>query len=359
VEYQLTAEIAAPADNPQLDALQQHGVAALLDEHLDALAGIEGPDGVEIEPVDHQIAVQVDGATITWVLDAPALAFAEDAAQHALKELLERTDLLADWSVRRCEVTASDDELAAALEDGDDEDDEIDLELVLEAVEPSEDERAARREMLAEAAGQLHAFGAEAFGQEPGSEPARLAAGALMHSVESLTDELFADIQTLEDTGLPAGQVDALWVIDELPQRHADAYDAAFAKKFLVTLTILGYRLSQPGWTPPLSTAEALALHLVKLRAQNQLAAAGLSDELPVEEMFAAFDETVFEDADHEALFSDAEDVPEADGLAFDEWFFPYEHLTKALHPYLTAESDDDADVDAELVELVEDEPTE
>jgi hypothetical protein len=355
VEYQLTAEIAAPADTPHLDGLQRHGVAALLDEHLDALAGIEGPDGIEIEPVDHQIAVQADGATITWVLDAPGLAFAEDAAQHALKELLERTELLGDWSVRRCEVTASDDDLAAALGEEDDADLELDaddaeddegededFELVLSPVELTEEERAARREALTEAAAQLHAFGAESFGQEPGSAAATLLAGALVHSVALLTDELFADIQTLEDTGLAADEVDALWVIDELPERHAEAYDAAFARKFLITMTILGYRLSQPDWTPPLCTAEALALHLVKVRAGNQLAVAGLAEELPVEEMFAALDEAAFEDSDHELLY--AEDEPEADGLAFEEWFYPYAHLTAALHPYLTAEAQDETE---------------
>jgi len=334
VEYQLTAEIAAPADTPQLDALQQHGVAALLDEHLDALAGIEGPDGVEIEPVDHQIAVQADGATITWVLDAPALAFAEDAAQHALKELLERTELLAAWNVHRCEVTASDDELAAALEpDEDDGDEEVEFELILDTVESSDEERAERREALAEAGSRLHAFGADAFGQDADSAAAQVAAGAVITAVRLLTDELFADIQTLEDTGLSADQVDALWVVDELPERHADSYDAAFAKKFLVSLTILGYRLSQPDWTPPLSTAEALALHLVKSRAENQLAAAGLAEELPVEDLFTAFAEAAFEDFDHEALYGE-----DAEPLPFDEWFLPYEHLTTALHPYLATD---------------------
>ena len=107
VEYQLTAEVVPPAQTPALDALQRHGVAALLDEHLELLAQIEGPDGVEIEPVDHRIAVEPTGASITWVLDAPALVFAEDAARQVLGELLEHTELLADWSVGRCEVTAS------------------------------------------------------------------------------------------------------------------------------------------------------------------------------------------------------------------------------------------------------------
>lgn len=367
VEYQLTAEITVPADKPALDELQQYGVAALLDEHLEALAGIEGPDGIEIEPVDHQIMVQADHATITWVLDAPALAFAEDAAQHALKELLERTELLADWSVRRCEVTASDDELAAALEGDSDEDadDEAEtIDLIVDTIEVTEEELAERQARLAEAAVQLQAFGPDAFGHVEGAEitaeQAQFAAGAVMRGVELLTEELFADIQTLEDAGTPASEQEVLWVLDELPEQHADQYTALFAKKFLITATILGYRLSQPGWTPPLSTAEALALHLVKVKAEVQLDLAGLAEELPVADMLATFSEAAFEDTDHEQLYAD--EPAEADGLEFAEWFYPYEHLTKALHPYLTdaalddADSDDDSDEDdVELDEADED----
>lgn len=357
MEYQLTAEITAPAENHSLDALQQQGVAALLDEQLDALAGIDGPDGIEIEPVDHQISVTADGAVITWVLEAPALAFAEDAAQHALKELLERTELLAAWSVRRCEVTASDDELAAALEadgkEGGGRDgyagEETGFELLVDSAELTEQEQAARRAVLVQAAAGLRAFGPDAFGHQPDSpdsiataEQAELLAGALMRGVEIMTEELFADIQTLEDTGLPASEVDALWVLDELPARQAEQYTSAFAKRFLITLAILGYRLSQPGWLPPLSTAEALALHLAKAKATGQLVFAGLAAELPADEMLAAFDAVAFEDADHEALYAD-----DADGPPFDEWFLPFEHLTTALHPYLAdlpadIESDDE-----------------
>ncbi len=156
MEYQLTAEVIPPANTPTLDALQRHGVAALLDEHLDLLAEIEGPDGVEIEPVDHQVSVQPGGASITWVLDAPALAFAEDAARQVLGELLERTELLADWTVRRCEVTASDEDLAAALAGvGEDEAEPGDVEIEIDLddldslailSEPNEADLEAKRE---------------------------------------------------------------------------------------------------------------------------------------------------------------------------------------------------------------------
>jgi hypothetical protein len=172
VEYQLTAEVDPPVDTPALDALQRHGVAALLDEHLELLAEIEGPDGVEIEPLDHRISVHPGGASITWVLDAPALAFAEDAARQVLSELLERTELLTDWSVRRCEVTASDEELAAALQgisDSEEGDVEIEIDLdELDTVEAlgdlNEPDNEERRERLLDAAGTLGAFGPESFG---------------------------------------------------------------------------------------------------------------------------------------------------------------------------------------------------
>ncbi|MEN2423821.1 hypothetical protein AABB02_37650 [Streptomyces rimosus] len=44
------------------------------------------------------------GALSTVFVDAPALEFAEDAVQSVTRELLERSELLAEWTVERCEV---------------------------------------------------------------------------------------------------------------------------------------------------------------------------------------------------------------------------------------------------------------
>jgi hypothetical protein len=345
VEYQLTAEVDPPAGTPALDALQRHGVAALLDENLEMLADIEGPDGVEIEPLDHRITVHPSGASITWVLDAPALAFAEDAARHVLGELLERTELLTEWSVRRCEVIASDEDLAAALagadgdEDGDAGEDvevEINLDSIAELADSDTDER---REQLLDAAGELGAFGYDAFGFDEddesddadriSEEAAELAAGALMTGLDVLTDELFADVQTLEDSGSAAGDQEVLWALHDLPPRFAGHYTAPFAKKFLVTTAVLGYRLTQPDWDGPRSVAEALAIRLVKEAARHQLDLAGLVDELPLTRMFEVFDEYALDGVDIEDLYAEAEtdeDV-EADENDFvlADWFEPLE----------------------------------
>ncbi|GAA4432725.1 hypothetical protein GCM10023148_38300 [Actinokineospora soli] len=345
VEYQLTADLAPAAGTPDLDPLQRHGVAALLDERLDLLAGIEGPDGVEVEPLDHRVAVHPGGAVITWLVDAPALSFAEDAARHVLTEMLEQTELLPGWTVGRCEVIATDDELEAALGEPaeDDDEDEDDAELTDEEVE------ALRAELL-RSAETLAAFGLEAFGHDPddpdspvSEEAARLVAGAFVQGMEILTDELFADVQELDDAEAAASEVEALSVLNQLPQRYADHYGALFAKQFLVVTAILGHRMTQPGWTPPLCTAEALALHVLKSEAGVQLHLANLLDELPMKEILAAFDRHAFADMDHERLYELPTEAGEDDidllgtpGLDFDEWFLP--RGQGVLHPYLAVE---------------------
>jgi hypothetical protein len=368
VEYQLTAEVNPPVDTPALDALQRHGVAALLDEHLELLAEIEGPDGVEIEPLDHRISVHPSGASITWVLDAPALAFAEDAARQVLDELLERTELLTDWSVRRCEVTASDEELAAALagamesEDGDVEI-EIDLDNLDTMANPAdvdEPNREERRERLLDAAGGLGAFGPESFGHdedaEEGAEDSisieatELVAGALMIGLDVLTEELFADVQTLEEAGSPASEQEVLWVLHNLPTRYAGHYTALFAKKFLITVVVLGYRLEQPEWDGPRTIAEALAIRLLKSAAENQLDLGGLLDEVPLERMYEIFDEYALAGIDVAEFFEEAEtgsvdDEDDADELVLVDWFEPLEDAD---------EDDEYADDDAQVDETVQ-----
>lgn len=338
MEYQLTAEVTPPADTPALDALQRHGVAALLDEHLELLAEIEGPDGVEIEPVDHRISVHPEGASITWVLDAPALAFAEDAARQVLGELLERTELLTDWTVRRCEVTASDEELAAALAgaDGDEPDADVEIEIDLDTIADlgeSDDPDEERRARLVAAADELVAFGLDAFGHddsvdhpEVGVDAAELVAGALVIAADALTEELFADVQVLEEAGAAASDQEVLWVLHELPTRYAAHYTALFAKRFLVTTAVLGFRLTQPDWDGPRSIAEALAIRLLKAAARDQLELAGVLEEIPLDAVFATFDEYAFAGVDVEPFFDDTaddEDEDDLDELVLVEWFEP------------------------------------
>lgn len=364
MEYQLTAEVDPPVDTTALDALQRHGVAALLDEHLELLADIEGPDGVEIEPLDHRISVHPGGATITWVLDAPALAFAEDAARQVLGELLERTELLSDWSVRRCEVTASDEELAAALEgtDVDDSDPDVEIEIEqltdLDDVAELGDTEDDRRERLLDAAGELGAFGQDAFGYDDSDESvseeaADLVAGAMIIGLEVLTEELFADVQSLEESGTPANEQEVLWALHDLPTRYAGHYGASFAKKFLVTTAILGYRLGQQDWDGPRSIAEAMAIRLLKSAAENQLELAGVLDEVPLAKIFEVFDEYAFAGLDIDSFFetddveTDDVETVDVDELVLVNWF---EELDS-----VRADDDSDDDEDEESDDSAED----
>ncbi|MEU3272474.1 hypothetical protein ABZ639_16650 [Saccharomonospora sp. NPDC006951] len=335
MEYQLTAELTSSADAPDLDPLQQVGVASLLDARLSRLASIEGPDGVEITPVEHSVNAHLGGANVSWLLDAPALVFAEDATRAVLTQLLEETELLAGWQVKHCAVTATDDQLESALaaeEEPADEDTD-------RATGLSPEELAQRRESLLEAATHLKAFDLAAFGHvddtEVTAEEAAYVAGALMHGIEMLTDELFGDIQMLEDEDATADEVEALWVLDELPQQYSDRYTTLFAKQFLVATSILGHRLTQDEWVPPLSVAEALALHIAKTRAEIELDLADVMDEEQIASIFATFDEHAFENDEHETLYELDNEAP-----AVEEWFRPHAHLTdaKTLHPYLSDE---------------------
>ncbi|GAB3908830.1 hypothetical protein GCM10029964_109260 [Kibdelosporangium lantanae] len=306
MDYQLKAEVAPPAGTPELDALHRHGVVSLLDEQLDLLAGIEGPDGVEIEPLDHEVTAHAGGASISWLVEAPALAFAEEAARAVLTELLERTDLLAAWTVQSCEVTVSDEDLETALESTeDDEAEDLDEEIV--QVELSGEEVAERYDQLAAEAELITSLGTDAFGSEDGVTPeqARLVAGAFAEAVVIMIDELFEDVKALDEDDTTADEHDELLVLDELPPAFTDQYSAWFAKRFLMATVIVGDRLTDAEWTAPTCLAEALALHLLKARAQEELVGAGVLDEDVLKRAFAAFDEHAFEDMEHEALYAE------------------------------------------------------
>lgn len=347
MEYLLTAELTSPADSPDLDPLQQVGVVSLLDSRLNSLVSIEGPDGTEITPIEHSLKGHLGGAIVNWLLDAPALVLAEDATRTVLDQLLEETELLAGWQVKHCAVTATDDQLESALAAGDapdfdlaegadygeDADDAGDTSYL-----PEEEEFGDRQARLIRAGEQLRAIDLEALG-DVSAEEARYVAGALMHGIEMLTDELFGDIQLLEDEDATAAEVETLWVLDELPEQYADRYGALFAKQLLVTTAILGFRLARPGWEPALCLAEALALHLAKSRAELELDLAGVLDEDRVAHIFGLFDEIAFGNRDHEVLY-DSDAVFADPGPQFEEWFRPRQGGPATLHPYLADEDD-------------------
>ncbi|EHY89436.1 hypothetical protein ACQPZU_20880 [Saccharomonospora azurea] len=362
MEYQLTAELASPPEAPDLDPLQQVGVVSLLDDRLTSLASIEGPDGIEIIPIEHSLEAHLDGAVVHWLLDAPALALAEEATRAVLEQIVDETDLLAGWEVKHCAVTATDDQLASALaaslEPGEVPDtlpadltegvvgrayvlgsDEVDD---IEAAR-SEAELQDRRASLLRAGELLRAFDLGAFG-DLDEQQARYVAGALMHGVEMLTDELFGDVQLLDDEDATADEVEALWAVDELPPQYTDRYTALFAKQLLVTTAILGHRLTREGWRGPLSVAEALALRIAESRAEVELDLAEVIDPDDVDGVYTAFNAHALGGLDLDLLYS----VPEfelSDDLLFDSWFQPRADAGETTpHPYLTDEDDRDAD---------------
>src|SRR5882757_9077768 len=129
----------------------------------------------------------------------------------------------------------------------------------------------------------------------------------------------------------------------DLPTRYAGHYTSLFAKKFLISMAILGYRLALPEWDGPLHTAEVLALQLLKTAARNQLELAGLADELPLDDMFETFDGYAFGDLDVDELLAEPaadseDDEDDADELVLVEWF----------EPFAFAEADDDDEDDAD-----------
>lgn len=348
MDYLLTAEVVSPAEAPDLDALQRAGVTAMLDTRLNAVINIDGPDDVEVVPMEHEVQAHARGATVRWMLDAPALTFAEDATRAVLEQLLADAEPLADWRLERCTLTPTDDQLEQVLHASEDTEDD-DSEVAEPAGEHADDEVATRRRQLLDAASQLGAFGLDAFGHDPDDascvateDEARLVAGALVQGLALLTDQLFDDIQVLEEELAPASEVDALWVLDELPARYLSEYTPLFARQFLIATTILGHRITQPGWVAPWSTAEALALHVAKSKAELLLELAEVLDADKIKNIFAVFDDYAFEDADHEWLYTarDTED-DSLGGLSFEEWFRPYSHLTDAetLHPYLAEDA--------------------
>ncbi|MFG3285467.1 hypothetical protein [Streptomyces sp. NPDC048111] len=102
--YVVSVETHIPEGAPEMDPLQRAGAVAILESGLDSVEGIEGPDGMEADLHETIVAVYPGGALLRIFVDAPALEFAEEAVRSVVGELLERSELLAEWTVDRCEV---------------------------------------------------------------------------------------------------------------------------------------------------------------------------------------------------------------------------------------------------------------
>ncbi|RRO15759.1 hypothetical protein EIL87_17315 [Saccharopolyspora rhizosphaerae] len=353
MDYAVTAELAPPAEVVELDPLQQEGVAAVLDRHLAMVEGVSGPGESEIDVLDYRITVHQGGVSVLLALDAPSLQAAEEGAASVLDELIVETELLLGWTVAESAVRLTEDEFNERLAAADEVDADGELQAAIEealetSAEPAMDAEHWKRR-LDDLAPRLQAFGPSAFGIE--GEGATLAAGALVHSVRVVTDEIFYDELALAVNNATVADAVGLLVLEELPPCYDHRYDAFFARSFVLASAAVAARLTEPAWTPPRSVAEALALRLIINEARVVLEAAELMSWDDSEPVFDAFAARAFGDVEHDELYevdvplageAEAEVVEKAAkveaelhnrGLAFDQWFLPTDG--GSYHPYL------------------------
>jgi hypothetical protein len=315
VEYGISIDLKLPAGSAHLDPLQAEGAGSLLDRVLDQVEGAEGSDGGEVAVDRYWVGAHPEGAIVLLVLDADSLEIAEAAARDIMMEVLERSELLSEWVIAKCEVGFDERFAEAGLQAADGTQVPPDV--------PGERARwlAEQRQAAPHLVGAEHevdwqrwvvshavlvrAFGTDAFGAGDGDEhTALLAAGALIFATTMVIDELFQDIQVLaEDHGTVADSDGFFLALDELPERFAHHYNGRFAHQFLVATVRITGRLSDDEWAPPASVAEALALHLVVERARNLLVEHEVLDEDDARHLYSGFEEAAFDDVDHEWLY--------------------------------------------------------
>lgn len=269
--YVVTVDVHLPKDSPEMDPLQRASAVALIEDGFDSVDAIEGPDGMEVDFLDRIVAVHPGGALLKVFVDAPALELAEEAVRSVVGQLLERSELLADWQIERCEIELHPELAQESLDAADGPDappgDPADRKARHLARPAAEDEAydaeaasaAVRGQMLA-LADELRSFSLAIFGvlddedekeEEGGNafavspEAAKLTAGALVYATGILVDELLQDLQTLTEEDTTAAEYDGpLWHFDDLPERYALQYDARFARRFLVTTIAMTTRFT-------------------------------------------------------------------------------------------------------------------
>lgn len=385
VTYAVSVDARIAAGTQEMDELQRIGVGALLEDGFESVEEIAGPDGTEIRLRDTFVGVYPGGALLKVFVDAPALELAEEAVRELVEELLERTELLADWTVERCQVELHPDQAKESLDAADGPDAPPNdvasrrarlMGLAGEAASPhaagTTAETEAIRAKIRAMAPRLAAFGVGMFGVPEeeetkgaaesknaptsvatpssdsgvGTEDAELAAGALIWGTDVLLDELFQDAHALDREATNVAECDGpMWLLDELPPRYALQYDARFARRFLVTAIALTTRLTEGNFRQLSCVAEELALRLLLREAEVTLDTFGLLDE-GVASALECFAKLVYDDMDHEWLYDDAMDgIDESEAgealgitpLAITNWFTPF-NRDRYVHPYAADE---------------------
>jgi DNA-binding CsgD family transcriptional regulator len=180
---------------------------------------------------------------------------------------------------------------------------------------------------------------------------------AVVKAIDFLTDRFLDDVASLEHAGFAFDDTE---MADYLPRKYRTRYERdGFARKFLVCLVVVGWKLRAPGWEPVACVAEELALRAI-LQAAEEIYA----DDHGVEGDFGDLWDAGFQDNDYEFLFD-----PENDGIEdteyaqrsgltdirFSAWFDGFNN-TPPVHPYVepdpewwqrapvAAETDDEED---------------
>jgi len=350
VEYGVSVGLELPENSSLLDPLQAEGAASLLSRVLEQVEGAEGHEGGEVLVDRHWVGAYPEGAVVLLVVDAGSLEIAEAAARGIMLEVLQRSELLAQWQVTSCEV-GFDERFA-----------EAGLQVVDGAELPPADpaERARWHAEQRRPAGPpeevdwrawikghetlLRAFDLDVFDPGDGDpESAQIAAGALMMAATIVIDELFQDVTLLgRDTVADSGEV--FMVLEELPERFAHHYDGRFARNFLIAMIMVTGRLAEDEWTSPASVAEALALHVVVKRARVLLDMHEVFDEQTLRRLYHGFDDAAYDDVDHEWLYrrdmDGFEDDPDfaaqfgVTAMQVRSWFDQVEHAGSHVHPF-------------------------
>jgi len=380
VTYVVTVDTETPADAPELDPLQREGVIHLLGKRLDALEAVEGPDGVEVDVLDRVIAVHPGGALLKVFVEAPALEFAEEAVRVAMTDVLERTELLADWTVARCEVELHPDLAQESLDaaDGPDAPPSDLAERARHHAKDGPDPKSGKlddaeveemRRRLRAMASQLQAFPLISFGgpedeegeadeeYEPvvSKEAAEIASGALVCGIHLLVDELFGDLGRLEEDGPNVAESDEVFmVLENLPERYVLQYDVLFVRRLVTTAVTMTGRLTRPYFGQLACVAEELLMRFLITEAEVTADSYGLLDD-EVRTALEVFTNEVFEDMDHEWLYEPAADGIDEDptlahmGIApmgIKDWFTPFNE-GRYVHPY-AASTDEEKDPSAD-----------
>ncbi|MFE5973623.1 hypothetical protein ACFQ64_15855 [Streptomyces sp. NPDC056460] len=372
--YVVTVDMCLPDGADELDALQQVGASALLEHGFDAVEAIEGPGGVEVDVLETIVAVHPRGSIVKVFVHASSLETAEDAVGSVAAEVLERSELLADWVVESSEVKLHIDltrESLAAADGPDAPPSDLrarrarhtagtgpgDTTHPAPRLDGADDESAEDDEEQADLEAQIRALAPRLVSFDPrppeggeaaaiGSEAAELAAGALVYAAEVLIDELYDDVQTLADEETNVAECRAeLWHLAELPPRYGLAYDELFARRFLVTAIALTTRFTDGSFRELGCLAEELVLKLLLQQAHSTLDLYGLLGD-DVAEALGRFADEVYEDTDFEWLYDDARDGVDEDpalagaGItptAIGTWFTPFDD-DRYVHPYAVDE---------------------